>query len=372
MPVVSKFGLFSAVALCQLACASTPPEPEAMPGDTGGTGGTLATGTSDTPLRMRAGAANRVIGAALGTYHFSDPNYKPVAAREFNGLTPENEMKWEAIGRTEGVFDFSRGDQLVAFANENGMKVRGHTLVWYQALPAWVKALSGEPLRTAMLRHVSTVAAHFKGKVVAWDVVNEAFADGSAQLRANSPFTALGVDYIEQAFRAARQADPDAKLYYNDYEGEAVGQPKSEGIYALVKRLKESGVPIDGVGLQMHLDPRRMPSLDAIGRNLDRLIALGLTVNISEMDVPLGQIPGDAAQKLAGQAKIYADVVALCVARPACDGITFWGLSDKHSWLNDPMWEQYRGAGPHLPLLFDTNYQRKPAWQGVASALAPE
>jgi endo-1,4-beta-xylanase len=374
-PAARAFGLPTIFAVA--ACATTPPANDASPsGVTGGAGGSSTADaattpvTQEMPLRAAARSSGRRIGAALGTYHFGDPMYQPVAAREFSSLTPENEMKWDATEPTQGNFSFAAGDALVAFANDHGMGVRGHCLVWHQALPAWAKALTGDALRAAMLAHVKGVAEHFRGKVWAWDVVNEAIADGtSGKLRGNSPFTALGPSFLEDAFRAAHDADPDALLYYNDYDADAAGTPKSDAVYALVRDLKDKGVPIHGVGLQMHLDPRHLPDPAAITANLNRLTAIGLNVNISELDVPVGAIAGDLPTKLDRQRQIFHDYVALCARQDGCDSITFWGFVDKYSWLVDPMWASIRGPGPHLPLLYDDAYQPKPAVVGVLDAL---
>lgn len=348
---------------------------------TGGDGGTsVAPGQdttggaamiADTPtLKDVAAASKRLVGAALSAGYLSDARYKQVAAQQFSYVTPENEMKWAATEPTRGQFSFTAGDAIVDFAAQNGMKVRGHTLVWYQALPAWVKELQGDDLRQAMVDHVTAVATHYRGKVHAWDVVNEAIADGpTGALRSENPFTALGVDYIDEAFRAARAADPEALLFYNDYEGDAAGTPKSDAIYQLVKDMVDRGVPIDGVGMQFHLDPRRLPLLPKVRENMQRIADLGLLVDITEMDVPVGIVRGDEAMKFARQAEIYRDYVSLCSAFTACDAVTFWGFTDKYSWLNFPQWAMLRGPGPHKPLLFDAEYAPKPAFDAVRNAL---
>lgn len=339
----------------------------------GGQGGAPADAAVFTPqpgsLREIGSQSGRLIGAALGTYHFGDAQYTAVSAREFSVLTPENEMKWDATERSRGVFNFAAGDRLVAFAQQHGMKVRGHALVWYMALPAWVKALRGEELLAAMRAHVRGLVSHYRGKVYAWDVVNEAIADAGGGLRADPPWNELGTQYIDDAFRAAREADPEALLFYNDYNGEFAGQVKSDAIYNLVRGMQQRGVPIDGVGLQLHVDPRSLPPMSRLAENIARLAALGLDVDMTEIDVPVGQIPGDLAAKFQRQAEIYHQLTAACVAAPRCKAITFWGVADKHSWLNDPQWERYRGAGPHYPLLFDGEYRPKPAVDAVKQAL---
>ncbi|HEX6765716.1 MAG TPA: endo-1,4-beta-xylanase, partial [Polyangiaceae bacterium] len=303
---------------------------------------------------------------ALATWFMSDPRYSEVAAREFDSLTPENEMKWYATEPSPGKFSFEAGDRLVAFAERHSMRVRGHTLVWHNQLSPWVNGLHGNELKDAMLRHVRTVAVHWKGRIAQWDVVNEA-VDDAGKLRQNSPFTALGPGYIADAFRAAHEADPGALLFYNDYETEAFDSPKTLGAYELVKSLKESGVPIHGVGFQMHVDPRGWPSSDEMQKNFERFAKLGLLVELTEIDVPLGEIPGNAETKLEKQSEIARGVVRACLAVPACTGMTFWGLTDKHSWLSTPEWGPKKGRGPHLPLLFDESYGKKPIYRGVVA-----
>lgn len=335
-----------------------PPPPTALPA-----GG-------ETTLREAARRSGRRFGVAVEPALLErDPIYRALVAREASSVTPENVMKWGATEPRRGQFTFGPADALVAFAEEHGIGVRGHTLVWHQSLPVWVRRLEGEALRAAMLEHVRAVAGHFRGRVYAWDVVNEAIADGtSGKLRADSPFTALGPSFLEDAFRAAHEADPEALLYYNDYDAEAVG-PKSDAVFALVRGMKERGVPIHGVGLQMHLDPRRLPSPEGIRENLIRLTAIGLNVSFTEVDVPVGAIEGDPAGKWAAQRKLCRTYVGLCFQQDGCDGVTFWGLIDRYSWLNDPQWERIRGPGPHEPLLFDVGYQPKPAFQGTLDGM---
>jgi endo-1,4-beta-xylanase len=298
----------------------------------------------------------------------SEPSYAEVAGREFDSLTPENEMKWSDTEPSPGKFTFGAGDRLVEFAEKHGMRVRGHTLVWHNQLAAFVKGLTGDDLKQAMLRHVRETAGHFKGHIAQWDVVNEAVDDTGA-LRKNSPFTQLGPSYLADAFRAAHDADPQAQLFYNDYDIEAYDAPKTAGAYELVKGLKESGAPIHGIGFQMHLDPRNWPSPDEMQRNFERFAKLGLSIELTEIDVPLGEIPGNGEQKLEKQAELYRGIIRACIAVPACTGLTFWGLTDKHSWLSTPEWGPKKGRGPHLPLLFDESYQPKPAYDGVREAL---
>jgi endo-1,4-beta-xylanase len=307
-------------------------------------------------LRSTAAPTGRLIGAALGASHLAETAYAATAAREFDFVTPENEMKWDATEPTQNTFDFSGGNAIVDFAQDNGMKVKGHTLVWHSQLPGWVSGLGdATALHDAMINHVTQLVSHFRGKVMAWDVVNEAVADGGQGLRSTIFYQLLGAGYLDDAFRAARAADPAALLVYNDYGAEGSGA-KSDYVYTLVKGMLGRGVPIGAVGLQMHTGTADSPSAAAVAANMQRLALLGLNVFVSEMDVQMCN--GD----LNAQGTRFHDIVADCAQAPLCLGVTFWGVSDKYSWLNG-----MTCATPR-PLLFDDNYISKPAYTGVLNA----
>jgi endo-1,4-beta-xylanase len=371
-------GLLAAACAKQPQAVTAPPSPLAAvsggaagAGADGGAGGTasVATPPASQSLRDAAAKSQRKLGVALATWFFQEKAYAETAARHFDSLTAENEMKWYATEPEPGKFSFDGGDKLVSFAEANRMRVRGHALVWHNQLAPWVKGLKPKELRAAMIRHAETVVAHYKGRIAQWDVVNES-VDEAGKLRANSPFTALGPSYLDEAFRAAHAADPSAALYYNDYDIEDYRTPKSEGAYQLVKRLKEAGVPIHGMGFQMHLEPRNWPTAEVMQQTLERFAALGLQIELTEIDVPLGELPGSLEEKLAKQAELTRGVIQACLAVPQCTGMTFWGLTDKHSWLATPEWAPRRGRGPHLALLFDENYQPKPMFTAVFEALS--
>src|SRR5258708_35743545 len=223
------------------------------------------------PLRDSAATAGKLVGAAVQSgYLASEPDYVAALGRHFSYVTAEYEMKWDPIQRERGVFDSSRGDAIVAFAEANGMRVKGHALVWHGATPSWVGTLSPRDLRDAVANHIRTVAGHYRDHVAAWDVVNEAVAADGSGLRDTVFSRGLGPDYIADAFRTAREADPRALLFYNEYDAEGKGL-KSDRVYELVKGLKQEGVPIDGVGLQMHVDARSYPQLADITANIQRL-----------------------------------------------------------------------------------------------------
>ncbi|MEV6805645.1 endo-1,4-beta-xylanase [Streptomyces sp. NPDC051129] len=303
---------------------------------------------ADGTLGSAAAAKGRYFGTAVAAGHLGESAYTGTLDREYNAVTPENEMKWDATESTRNTFTFGAADQIVGHAQSNGMKIRGHTLVWHSQLPSWVSGLGAADLRTAMNNHITQVMQHYKGKIYAWDVVNEAFQDGSSGARRSSPFQdKLGNGFIEEAFRTARSVDPDAKLCYNDYNTDGVNA-KSNAVYDMVKDFKARGVPIDCVGFQSHFNSAS-PVPSDYQANLQRFADLGVDVQITELDI---EGSGTA------QANNYANVVKACLAVTRCTGMTVWGITDKYSW---------RSSG--TPLLFDSNYAKKPAYDAVLTAL---
>ncbi len=312
------------------------------------------------PLRDAAASAGKLVGAAVQSSFLSDPRYAEILDRHFNYVTAEYEMKWDPIEQTQGMESFFGGDAIAGYAMGAGMRVKGHALVWHGAVPRWANALSPDAFRAAFERHIRSVADHYRGQVYAWDVVNEAVADDGSGLRDTVFRQKLGDGYIADAFRLAHDADPQALLFYNDYGGEALNA-KADRIYDLVRDLRQHGVPIDGVGLQMHISAAAPPDASSVAANMSRLASLGLRVNISEMDVRLRDVPGTQAAKLDVQKGVYHSIVGVCVAEPACDAVTFWGFTDAHTWIDATF-------GADDPLLFDEQYAPKPAFYGVLNA----
>jgi GH35 family endo-1,4-beta-xylanase len=312
------------------------------------------------PLRDAAASSGRLVGAAVFSSQLArDPVYAGAAGRHFSYFTAEWEMKWDPVQRAPGVYDFAGADAIVAFAESRGARVKGHALVWHGATPRWVESLSPPELRIAFEDHIRTVAGRYRGRVHAWDVVNEAIDDSQPGLRSTVFSRGLGPDYVAEAFRLARRADPEAQLIYNDYGAEGLNR-KSNDVYALVKDLRDRGL-VDGVGLQMHLSATSVPAVADIRANIQRLADLGLQVNISEMDVRVRDVPGDAAAKLARQRQVYRDVVGACLAVPRCEAVTLWGFTDAHSWIDSFF-------APDDPLVFDEQYRAKPAFFGMEDA----
>jgi endo-1,4-beta-xylanase len=311
---------------------------------------------------LRDVAKRPLIGTAVDMSALaSDPTYKAAIAREFNTVTPENVMKWETVEPQQGVTDFSQGDALVRFARANHQTVRGHTLVWHSQLPTWLTSgtFTNEQLEAILRRHIFEEAGHFRGRIYAWDVVNEAFNEDGT-LRDTIWLRALGPDYIAKAFIWAHEADPHAKLYYNDYNLESIG-PKSDAALALVKQLKARHVPIDGVGFQGHLGIQ-YPYPDTFGDNLERFAAAGFDVAITEADVRM--VLPVTPEKLATQATYFGDMMRSCVAVRRCVTFTLWGFTDKYSWVPG----FFTGEGAATPL--DEAFQPKPAYFALRDALA--
>ncbi|MEU2484247.1 endo-1,4-beta-xylanase [Streptomyces sp. NPDC012617] len=295
-----------------------------------------------------AAAKGRYFGAAVAANHLGEAAYASTLDAQFGSVTPENEMKWDAVEGSRNSFSFSAADRIVSHAQSKGMTVRGHTLVWHSQLPGWVSRLAATDLRSAMNNHITQVMTHYKGKIHSWDVVNEAFQDGGSGARRSSPFQdKLGNGFIEEAFRTARTVDADAKLCYNDYNTDGQNA-KSNAVYEMVKDFKQRGVPIDCVGFQSHFNSNS-PVPSDFQANLQRFADLGVDVQITELDI---EGSGSA------QAANYTKVVNACLAVTRCTGITVWGVTDKYSW---------RSGG--TPLLFDGDYNKKPAYDAVLAAL---
>jgi endo-1,4-beta-xylanase len=328
---------------------------------------------ADPSSRVAPDAAARSVAAASGlTFQHvgaatsiglieSDATYAATLAREFDSVTPENDMKWAVIEPGPDKWNWAPADGLVAWASAHGMRVKGHALVWHQQIPSWVSSMTDpKEIRRAFVDHITAEVTHFKGRVAAWDVVNEATLDDS--LRPDIFLTALGPDYIKLAFETAHAADPGALLIYNDYGIEGRGA-HSDFVYKMLEGLRASGTPVGGVGMQMHIDGGGNPSPADIRWSMQRLGGLGLHVNISEMDVRVSGLQGTPEVRIVLQRDVYHDVVAVCATEPECDAVTFWGFTDAFTWV-----DSFYGPNNH-PLLFDGHYQKKPAYYGVLDAM---
>jgi len=320
-------------------------------------GGSDAKPLPGTPLRDLAKKRGMELGTAVrGDVLKRNRAYRQTIAAQFSTVTPENEMKWYAVEPRRGEFTFGAADDIVKRARDARQKVRGHTLVWHAQLPDWVRGLSAADLRQAMREHIRTVMAHYADDVGVWDVVNEPITDGGG-LRESVFQRRLGEGFIADAFRTARTADADAKLYLNEIGAEGINA-KSDRLYEVVRGLKAAGVPIDGVGFQTHANLDGLPA-DFVA-NMQRFKALGLDIAITEADVALKLAPDGPA--LRAQATIYDQIVRDCIA-VSCRSLTFWGFTDGHSWISETQ------AGMGAATLLDEKLAPKPAFFAVQKAL---
>ena len=335
--------------------------------------GPAGPGPSSTSAAVAAAPTLRDLGAARGVLMgtavgsptlLADPDYAATLAREYGGGVSENDMKWGPIHPAPATYAFANADGQVAFLEANAMAVRGHNLAWWMQNPDWL--LNGPWTRDqliAVLRdHIHTVAGHYAGRIEEWDVVNEAIGlDG--QPWPNVWAHVIGFpEYLDLAFTFAHEADPAAKLIYNDFLLEAPG-PRFDAVMALVTGMKARGVPIDGIGFQAHLgtEPCAAACTNRTLTNMVRAAAAGLSVSITELDVavPLPATP----EKLADQATVYRSILQACLLAPSCHTFFTWGFTDAHSWIPN----QRPGFGAALP--FDEQYRPKPAYDAMLAAL---
>jgi endo-1,4-beta-xylanase len=328
-------------------------------------------------LRQAADHDGVLIGTAVRPSQLSEAAYASTLAREFNMVEAEDAMKWWVLRPDAATYDFREGDEVVRFAQAHQMKVRGHCLVWGRYNPDWLTQghFTSAQLSRLLHEHINRVMKHYEGEVFAWDVVNEALdenGDVRDSLWYNQPGIGLsgkGTAYIEQVFRWAHKANPSALLFYNEAEGEGMNR-KSDAIYAMVKDFKRRGLPINGVGLQMHI-----PTLDAdipatvadISANIARLTALGVQVHITELDVslPVSSTGQPRPEDLARQADLYRGIVRACLNNVGCTAIQTWGFTDKYSWIGS---HSHGARGHALP--FDRAYQPKPAYGAMLEELS--
>ena len=349
-------GLTMSAFVTQTAAATTtanlPADPLPVVGDDGGIG-SLSEEARKSGILIGSGAIKAMTtDDGRPPNYLSEPEFREVLAEHFDSVSPENDMKWMFTQPEEGVFDFEGLDRLVAFAEENDMQVKGHGLISACCNPDYLVAKINDPVafRAAMVKHFNTLMKRYKGKIDRWDVVSEALTTtGGAGLQHTDFYNALGPGYVGEAFRIAHRADPQARLFLNENLVESYPEKRQE-LYDLVSGLVADGVPIDGIALQMH-ETLQAPPPGVITEMTNFFHALGLEVSIAELDVhTLDPVT---------QADIYGDVVTEALNAGITE-ISFWGFTDKHlyTWLP--------GA---KPLMFDENYDPKPAYFAVRDAL---
>ncbi|GIJ47131.1 hypothetical protein Val02_40170 [Virgisporangium aliadipatigenens] len=329
---------------------------------------------TDIPALKTFLAGDFEIGAAVGRAQLLG-NHAQLLNRHFDSITAGNAMKWDATEPTEGTYTWTDADAIVNYARTNGMRLRGHTLVWHNQTPAWVfQNASGGPLTdsaadkaillTRLENHIRAVAGRYAADVDHWDVANEVIDENQPDgLRRSDWYTIAGLDYLRTAFRVAREVAPNAKLFINDYNTNVT--TKRDKLYALVAQLRAEGVPIDGVGHQMHVNID-WPSVSETEAMLHKFIPLGVDQQITEMDVSVytngsESLPAIPQERLIKQADRYRDLFALYRRyRDDISSVTLWGLADDDTWLST-----FPIARLEAPLLFDTRLQAKPAYWGI-------
>ncbi len=338
----------------------------------------LGSAQGSVPSIRDALAGDFTLGAAVSP-EFTDAadRHAALIARQFGALVCENAMKPESLQPVEGTFRFAPADRVLRFAERNGMALRGHALVWHQQTPQWffsdsddrAKAASRELLLRRLETHIQTVLGHYRGRIRAWDVVNEVLGDDGRlrDARGGSKwYEIIGPDYVDKAFNYAREADPAALLAINDYNLES-SAAKRDAMYDLVKGLLSRGVPVGAVGMQMHVSIYG-PGLDEIRQAIEKFASLGVKVQVTELDVSV--YAGKEAEKpitadlLDQQAKRYAELFGLFreeAKKGNLDMVMLWGVSDEQSWLNSfPV-----PGRTNAPLLFDRELEPKPAFWAI-------
>lgn len=355
----------------------------------------LAASASAAEPSLREVVGNRLlIGTAAMSYQLADPKLGPLISSQFNCITPENEMKPIEVHPAKDQWNFGPGDKIVAFAKEHGMKVIGHNLCWHSQSPKFLyqdekgNPLPREQALANLKEHIEKVAGHFKGQVLGWDVVNEALNDGPGTFRDGPAHKAIGDDFIEKAFEFAHAADPDAQLYYNDYNIEQ--DYKRPKLFALLKQLKEHNTPIYGVGIQAHF-LITSPAVADLEKTVPEIEKMGLKVMLTELDVDVlprrgtgadvsrkeeagenfnpyvNGLPEDVAKK---EADLYADIFKYALAHKSIERVTLWGSNDATSWLNGfPRFKEFPKGRTNHALLFDRDNKPKLAFEEVIKVL---
>jgi endo-1,4-beta-xylanase len=330
---------------------------------------------------LQSTASFRVGAAVVASLLQSNYAYQGVVVTEYNSVTTGNDLKFNAIEPQQGVFDYAAGDYIIAFAQQNHMRVHAHNLIWNQALPDWVLNFQGDSAawENIFKTHIQSEVAHYKGEVASWDVVNEAIRDDNGALRdldvtpgdgtGSIWYQHLGPGYVARAFQYAHAADPDALLFYNDSGDEWPGSLKLDSILALVTRLQAQGVPINGIGMEMHIDIVNTVNAD-ITSAMQRLAATGLKIHVSELDIAVNpnnnpnMVYTNSIQAVqAAKYQFVAQTYRATVPAAQQYGITTWDVGDADSWI--PVFYIRKD----WPLPFDSVYKKKQAYYGYLAGL---
>ncbi len=332
----------------------------------------------EAPLKDRAARKGLVFGAEVVPRLLRNPAYRAMLVRDAGMVVAGNALKWGPLESVRNSLMFGGADAVARFAERHDMAMRGHTFLWHQMVPKWLPgALEDDAENPARLLvdHIRTVGERYRSRMHSWDVVNEAIEpdDGRADGLRNSLFLrALGPGYLDLAFRTAAQADPQARLVFNDYGQEwgwDVGRRRRDATLRLLEKLLGNDVPVHAVGIQGHLDPGVDGAMDmrALGRFCDEVADLGLTIQVTELDARDTSIHGSIAERDKAVADAYARFLETVLARPATKAVLTWGITDRYSWLTRHFPRADGDTVRGLP--YDAEFKRKPAWYALAAAL---
>lgn len=353
--------VLSVAPLCMIGCTDLPAVDCGDPG-------------ANCTLRMASEQAGVFMGTTSEAAGWSTNEIGTLVKTHFSSVTSQNELKWGALANAPGVYDFDRADETVDFAEENGLRIRGHTLFWHRlnGPPAWLadeldSASDREArLRDLMQEHVQTVVGRYEGRIDAWDVVNEPLALFGADLAPDSIFFQTfenDEDFLDLAFELARQADPEAKLFINEIFP-SINETTFNGLLDLVSGMLDRDVPIDGVGFQGHFVVA-LPNAEQLRQRLQAFSDLGLLVELTEVDVSINLVSGQV-EPLTAQAEVYGAVIGACLAVRRCTGITTWNVHDGLTWLDNDV--VFGPSAPHMPTIFDVELTAKPAYDAALAA----
>ncbi|MBR2197802.1 MAG: endo-1,4-beta-xylanase, partial [Fibrobacter sp.] len=329
---------------------------------------------ADETLRSLAEERHRYIGAILNSEWFYgniEAEFEQIHKTQFNAVVAENEMKFDATEPNENTFSYDKGDKMVKYAQENGMRVRGHALAWHNQVPYWVNSYSGqkEQLLAVLKNHIENVVGHWKGQIAEWDVVNEAVNDDNNHgWRSNGSvwFEGIGAEFLDSAFVWAHVADPDAELCYNDYAIEwGLGNGSKAGfVLEQVKRWKANNIPITCVGTQTHIEISHETTPQNVRAFAKELAKLDIKLNITELDIgfPKGSAGQLGQSDYEKQGHLYRQFMDVFLEEPNMGEFVIWGLTDAHSWLDN-------SQGKTQGLLWDKQYKAKPAFDSVMASL---